>query len=181
MSTASAIGTTTPVGEENETKHAYLLDLRGTRDQLFFLRCLSLAEALRKFGATRGAGADPTGGAARRVADNGWILRTIVFHAWFLGSLVTTAAMARGTLDGGALLSAGLAWGLVYLYGLLSLTLWVASLRTLAEHGPEEDGSIVAGRARLRNLRCSPLGRLLMGSWGFADHATHHRFPALPS
>ena len=169
------------VGAENDTKDAYLLDVRGPREQLFFLRCVTLIEAVRKFTATRGVGTDATGAAARRATGNHWILRTALFQAVFLSSLVATAAAARGSLDAHALLAAGLAWGFVYLYALLSLTLWIASLRTLAEHGPGDDGGEVCGRATLRNLRCGPIGRLLMGCWGFADHATHHRFPALPS
>ena len=48
------------------------------------------------------------------------------------------------------------------------------------EH-PADDGAPRVGRATLRNFTCGPIGRLVMGSYGFAEHATHHREPAIPS
>jgi fatty acid desaturase len=30
-------------------------------------------------------------------------------------------------------------------------------------------------------LKCGPIERLIFGCYGFAEHATHHRNPAIPS
>ena len=35
--------------------------------------------------------------------------------------------------------------------------------------------------AALRNFSDGLLNRLIFGSYGFADHATHHHYPAVPS
>src|SRR5215475_4535286 len=62
----------------------------------------------------------------------------------------------------------------------MSVALFVATLRSVAEHQAGPDDPIVSGRAALRNLRCGPLGRLVFGCYGFCEHATHHWQPALP-
>jgi fatty acid desaturase len=161
------------VGEQGDTKDAYLIDLKGSGLGRLLLDCLSLRAALEKRAAT-----DP--GDDRPGAGRAWLGRALVFHACFAAVLLLVAlAPARPPL--GAIVAASLAWGVVFAYGLASLTLLVASLRTLAEHGAGEDDAEIVGRARLRNLRCGPIERLLFGAWGFADHATHHREPAVPS
>lgn len=170
------------VGQDNDTKDAYLLDLRGPRFATFVLRCLLLQEALRKFRSTRSG--DGPGKGKRSNSKNIWMLRTLFVQALFGLSLLATAAAAHGSSGWTMWLSAALAWGAIYAYGMMGLTLCIASLRTLAEHGPGtagEKGAATAGRARLRNIRCGPLGRFLMGSYGFAEHATHHRYPAIPA
>ncbi len=161
------------VGEPGDTKDAYLLDLKNGGWERLLFDCLSLRAALRKRAAT-----DPT--EARPNAGRAWLARAVALHACFvMGLFLVALAPGRAPLD--AMIAAVVAWGVVFAYGLGSLTLLVASLRTLAEHGAGEDGSEIVGRAHLRNLRCGPIERLVFGAWGFADHATHHREPAVPS
>ena len=62
-----------------------------------------------------------------------------------------------------------------------TLTVLVAALRAIAEHQRAGFGGIVVGRAALRNIICNPLTRLIFGAYGFAEHATHHRWPELQS
>jgi fatty acid desaturase len=69
--------------------------------------------------------------------------------------------------------------GLVY--GLASLTLFIATLRAIAEHQVGGDHHGTSGDAALRNLQCGPIERLIFGCYGFAEHATHQRNPAIPS
>ena len=55
-----------------------------------------------------------------------------------------------------------------------------ATLRAIAEHQIEAGGISETGRAALRNFRCGPVAWLIFGAYGFAEHATHHREPAIP-
>lgn len=169
------------IGEVNDTKDAYRLDLHGRRGVRFLGQCLTLQEAFTKFRNTRMTGDEINEDQTAPEKSHAWMFRALVVHFFFAVSLLATAAAVRGSFDMMALLAACLAWGFVYLYGMLSLTLFVASLRTLAEHGVGNDEAIPSGRAQLRNLRCGPLGRLLFGCWGFAEHATHHRYPSVPA
>jgi len=162
------------IGEERDTKDAYLLDVRGTRLVGFLLRCLTLRQAVEKLGST-GAG-DAAG-----PADRAWLGRALILHAALAAVLLGLALVAAEGDWRRALTASALAWGFVFAYGMASLTLFVASLRTLAEHGPSDDGATRVGRAFLRNFSCGPLGRFVMGSYGFAEHATHHREPAVPA
>jgi fatty acid desaturase len=69
----------------------------------------------------------------------------------------------------------------VYLYGLMSLTVFMASLRAVAEHQHyADDSSTQCGYAALRNFSCNPVSRYLMGAYGFGEHYTHHRVPSIP-
>lgn len=172
------------VGQANDTKDAYLLDLRGPRFAAFVLRCLLLQEAFEKFRSTRSEGNATREKPSNNSGKNTWMLRTLLVQALFGLSLLATAAAAHGSSGSTMWLNAALAWGAVYAYGMMGLTLCIASLRTLAEHGPGpegEPGATTTGRARMRNMRCGPVGRFLMGSYGFAEHATHHRYPAIPA
>lgn len=161
------------IGVEGDTKDAYRLDLAGTRMLGFALRCLTLQEAVRKLRST-------TAPQEKAPSSSRWLLRAALVQGSLILALLATASIpGRSAL--GTLLAAGIAWGFVYLYGVASLTMFVASLRTLCEHGLENGDPDRAGDAALRNLACGPLGRLLMGCYGFAEHATHHRWPAIPS
>jgi len=161
------------VGREEDTKDAYLLDLHGTRMLRFLLDCLTLREARKKLCATTG----PPDEAPR---SRGWPARAALGQVVLLAGLLAVA-LARGRSLESAMVAAGAAWAFVYLYGTASLTLFVATLRSLAEHGLSDDGSPRIGRAALRNFASGPVERLLLGAYGFAEHATHHREPAIPA
>ncbi|MDG2304581.1 MAG: fatty acid desaturase [Candidatus Binatia bacterium] len=161
------------VGEENDTKDAYLLDLHGSRVLGFLVRCLTLQEAIQKLKRTGDT-------SAATPPSSTWLARAAVVHGALFASLFFVAlSNDRGPLL--AFFAAGFAWGGIFIYGMAGLTLFVASLRTLCEHGVADDGTARVGRAALRNFACGPIERLLMGSYGFAEHATHHREPAVPS
>ena len=68
-----------------------------------------------------------------------------------------------------------------FFYGLASVTAFVAAIRSVAEHRIGLAGEQRCGTAALRNLRARGLSRLVFGCHGFAEHATHHAQPGIPS
>jgi fatty acid desaturase len=108
------------------------------------------------------------------------MIRVVVFHGIFVASLFATA-WRFGVQDlRTAALNTVVAYG-VDLYSVVSLTLFAATLRAIAEHQDGADHPELSGHAALRNLKCGPIQRLIFGCYGFAEHATHHRYPAIPS
>lgn len=162
------------IGEEGETKDTYLIDIRGLGLFRAFARCVFMAAAVRKFfgqqvGRTAGSG-------GRR-----WLINLAVFQLVFAVTLVLTARAFnpdRGWAT--AVQFAAAAYAIVYVYGLMSLTVFMASLRAIAEHQVYDAASARSGYAALRNFTCNPLSRFLMGAYGFGEHYTHHRAPAIP-
>jgi fatty acid desaturase len=179
------------LGLDTDTKDAYLADIRGPGILHLLVRCLSLREAVRKF--TRqsppaGEPADADAGTGEMADDElalgigfGFgptLVRTAVVQAILAGAVLAVAWVAHdGT--GRILVSAALAYGFVYLYGLGALTVFMATLRAVAEHQVGADGALSEGRAALRNFSTGPLTRLVFGSYGFSNHATHHREPGV--
>ncbi len=163
------------LGLETDTKDAYLVELGGSGTVRLLLRCLGLREAGRKLAHQ---GVAPAG-EEHPVARGPALARTAVVQAVVAGVALAVAAAAH---DGtGAVVTAALvAYGFVYLYGLASLTVFAATLRAIAEHQTGADDALDEGRAALRNFRSGPLSRLVFGSYGFSDHATHHRRPSVP-
>lgn len=163
------------IGQEGETKDTYLIDIRGTGLLKAVARCALMAEAGRKFFKQK-VGRDADARAGRR-----WLVDLAIFQLVFGGSLVLAARAFNS--DSGwatAVYHAAWAYAIVYLYGLMSLTVFMASLRAIAEHQVYDDASVRAGYAALRNFTCNPLSRFLMGAYGFGEHYTHHRAPAVP-
>jgi fatty acid desaturase len=164
------------LGESDDPKYSYRVDIRGSRLLVLLLGCLSGLEGARKFFHQHAVHADVAAADSRR-----WVVRLLVVQA--LLALVLFAA-AWSAVPGDLpqiVLRVIVAYGGVYLYGLMSLTLFVATLRAIAEHQAGDDDAATAGHAVLRNLRCGPLGRLVFGCYGFAEHATHHQHPAIPA
>jgi fatty acid desaturase len=164
------------LGEPDDTKDTYLVDVRGWASAALLGRCLIMVEAARKFAhqlhtKTPASGLRRGGGHA--------LARIVVVHAAFASSLLAIAWAAQRDFSR-ALSSAAAAYGLVYLYGLGSLTLLAATVRAVAEHQVGDDGSINEGRAALRNFKAGPISRFFLGGYGFAEHATHHYEPAIP-
>ena len=54
-------------------------------------------------------------------------------------------------------------------------------LKSVARRFLDEQAPMVEGRAALRNFKDNPLSRLLLGAYGFSEHATHHLHPQVPS
>ena len=163
------------IGEEGETKDAYLIDIRGVGLVKAFARCALMVEAARKFFNQKlGRDADPRAGRK-------WLIDLAIFQLVFSISLLLTARAFNGDSGWGtAVYYAAVAYIVVYLYGLMSLTVFMASLRAIAEHQVYDTSSARAGYAALRNFSCNPLSRFLMGAYGFGEHYTHHRAPAIP-
>jgi fatty acid desaturase len=108
------------------------------------------------------------------------MVRVVVFHGVFVASLLAIAwTFGSHDLETAALNTA-IAYA-ISLYAVASVTLFAATLRAIAEHQDGADHPSVAGQAALRNLKCGPIQRLIFGCYGFAEHATHHRHPAIPS
>jgi fatty acid desaturase len=163
------------LGVDGDTKDAYLVDIRGARLAQLLLKCLTLQTAAEKF-RTQLGGKKPAAGRSLP-----WIIRTALGQAVLLGLLVLVAGPIRGqALWPHGILVGSLGYILVYLYGLASLTVCAATLRAIAEHQIEVGQNSTTGRAALRNFDCGPLAWLVFGAYGFAQHATHHREPALP-
>jgi len=161
------------VGVEGETKGTYLIDIRGTKLFAFWCRCAFMIEELRKFAGQADPGATADGGLK--------IWRVLVFHAMFSISLLVVSFAFNGSkgLEVVAL-SALISYGVVFLYGLASLTVFMAALRAIAEHQQYDDESAHRGYAALRNFSCNTLSRFLMGCYGFGEHYTHHQIPGIP-
>jgi fatty acid desaturase len=133
-----------------------------------------MGEAAKKF--IKQTGERPT---ARQ--RSGWLLDVLVFQTLFGLSLLITA-YAFNTAEGWSLAAynAGASYGVVYLYGLMSVTVFMASLRAIAEHQQYDDASAHSGYAALRNFTSNSVSRYLMGAYGFSEHYTHHRVPSIP-
>jgi fatty acid desaturase len=161
------------IGEAGDTKDTYLIDIRGAGLLRAFLRCILMIEAASKF--LRQAPRDGS-----RPASNAWLLRVTLLQALFGSSLLATAWIATQGNWRNTIVNTAVAYGFVYLYGLMSVTVFMAMLRAIAEHQQFPDGSAQTGHAALRNFTCGPLSRYLMGAYGFGEHYTHHRVPGIP-
>jgi fatty acid desaturase len=162
------------IGVEGETKDTYLIDVRGAMIVKVLIRVALIKGAVRKF-------FKQTRTAERQQKSLTWLRNLVAFQLLFALSLVLTARLfnsAEGWLVW--CYYAGAAYGVVYLYGLMSLTVFMASLRAIAEHQQYGDGAATVGYAALRNFSCGPVSRYLMGAYGFGEHYTHHQHPGIP-
>ena len=167
----------THFGIDGDTKDAYLVDIHGFKLAAFFVRCLTLSEALRKF---RHQTVEDEAQGKESSNSLVWLARAVVSQAVFFGSLLLVAGPAASRSWSRAFFVAALAYGLVYGYGLASITVFAATLRAVAEHQLEMGQLASPRRAALRNFKCGPISRLLFGAYGFAEHGTHHCEPSLP-
>jgi fatty acid desaturase len=167
------------LGEPDDPKITYQSDIRGWRLFQYFVRCLTLTEGMKRFAVQRSNNSGSPDHARPSVPNHG-MYRTLIVQAVFAGSLLTLACgLYRGDLSH-ALLVGIVAYLGIYGYGLASLTVFTAGMRAIAEHQIGTDADVHVGRAALRNFTSNPVSWLLLGAYGFAQHATHHRFPAIP-
>jgi fatty acid desaturase len=167
----------THFGIDGDTKDAYLEDLRGAKLVTFFLRCLTLQEAFRKF---RHQTAEDEAKVSEPSKPLVWVARAAAVQSLLFCSLVLFASLAKERSLSGAFLPAFLAYGFVYVYGLASITVFAATLRAVAEHQLEAGHVPSPRRGALRNFKCGPIAWLAFGAYGFAEHGTHHCEPSLP-
>ncbi len=163
------------LGSENDPKYTYKTDIHGKHILLYLIKCFVGIEAVKKF-------AYQILNRNRMTADRSykWIIRLAVTQFIFITSLLGTTGWFISH-DTKALWNFVFAYFIVYIYGMVSLTLLMATLRAIAEHQNSVDKPKLVGAAALRNLRCGPIGRLILGCYGFAEHATHHYSASIPS
>jgi fatty acid desaturase len=161
------------LGGPQDPKLVYRTDIRGSGIAALALRCAVGIEALRRITEKPEIEA-PAAGAGRKALAP----RLFLAHGLLLASLYYVAYVSHGS-PRRALWATALAYG-VWGYGLGAVTIFAAALRAIAEHQVYEDAAPHEGEAALRNLKCNPLTRLVFGAYGFGEHATHHREPAVP-
>ena len=164
------------LGVEGETKDAYLIAINGGHVLFLLVRCLLLIEAVKKF-------LKQTNSAVTDELHEGnwtWLLWTILVQSLFYLSLIGISYVFVVHDVSLALRNATVAYVLVYLYGVMSLTVFAADLRAIAEHQIYPNSDAHEGYAALRNFKCNPLTRFIMGAYGFGEHYTHHKIPGIP-
>ncbi len=161
------------LGEAEDTKVAYRTPISYSGVLKVLWRCLTLQEAARKWRLQAPSSGNSVGFDV--------LLPTAVVQFCVLFSLVWSAyALGEGDLSAALWHGVGV-YTLVYGFGLASLASFVSTLRTIAEHQPGSDDAPQSGAAVLRDFRCGPFLWLMFGAYGFCRHATHHRYPAIPS
>lgn len=166
------------LGEGDDPKYVYRVNVRGRRFLSFTVRCACVWEAVKKFS---GQAISPNReGGGSTLLPRLWAMRVLLVQSLLAGSILWVATDGGGRPLGEGLLTASAVYGGVYLYGLASLTVWVAGLRAIAEHQITGDQAVTQKDAALRNFRPGRLLSRLLGSYGFVQHATHHYEPAIP-
>ncbi len=163
------------LGVEGETKDAYLIDIHGNNIFLLLIRSLFMLEMLKKFSKQIN-----TGTSRKTIeTDYPWVRTTILFQTIFFATILFTAYLGHPFWQE-ALIHGSLIYAFVYCYGLISLTVFMANLRAIAEHQLNADQGAQEGYAALRNFKCNLLERFLFGAYGFGEHYTHHKVPGIP-
>src|SRR5262249_41808741 len=122
------------LGGAEDPKYSYKVDIRGWRLLLFFFQCLTCFEALKKFTyVIRSRSSSDMPGSPS------WILRVLVLHVAFLVSVFLVAWRLGVHNPRIAAIHTVIAYVVVYLYGVVSLTLFAATLRAIAEHQNSTD------------------------------------------
>lgn len=163
------------LGTTEDTKDAYLISIRGLSLFWLLIRCLLLVEAWKKF--SHQLPKDAT--VKNDKESQAWAVRVLLVQALFFGSIFGFAWTMFQDVSVAATVSTK-AYLTIYLYGLVSLTVFAATLRAIAEHQVGVGAISFFGHAALRNFRCNPITRLFFGAYGFAQHATHHQWPSVP-
>lgn len=168
-------------GGAGDTKLTYRQSIQGWRGALCFVRALFLVDALRgvyrQLFQLRELSA-PSGSAqsVAKVRIAPLLLMQLCLMLVFLGG----AFLASGDIQE-AIIRAVFAYAFVYAYGIASLTVLVATFRSIAEHKRIGIVGAPVQEAALRNMKASAIDRLIWGAYGFVEHATHHLDPTIPS
>jgi fatty acid desaturase len=164
------------IGQAGDPKYTYRIDIEGRRFLDLLVSMLTLSGAARKAFLQVGGRSEATSESIRRSLVAFAVVQTV-----FAATIVLAARVAHPGDWKATLLAAGVAYGFVYAYGVMSLTVWVTTLRAISEHRPTGGDPNVIGEAALRNFSPGLVDLLVFGAYGFTDHATHHRHPAVPS
>jgi fatty acid desaturase len=163
------------LGEPEDPKYTYRMEVAGWRFVGLVLRTLVLWEAIRRLIFQSGGRSRKTARSSRRTL----VAVAIVQGALFLSLLATARGFgAEGWV--GALRDAAWAYFAVHVYGLASLGVLLHALRGIIEHQPLGGPEPRVGEAALRNFSDGFFQKWLLGSYGFSEHATHHEHPGVP-
>jgi len=163
------------IGLEGDPKYTYRVDVSGWRFVRLVLSSLALVEAVRRVRYQSGERSASTPRTARQA-----LVSLVAVQTVFFVSLVVTAGLGRAETWPTILLSAGVAYLGVYLYGLASLGVLMHALRGIVEHRPWDPAEPRVHEAALRNFREGFVQKWLFAPYGFVEHATHHRHPSAP-
>lgn len=163
------------IGSPEDPKYTYRMDIGGWAVVGLTLSTVTLIGALRRVAYQSGGQSEATPESTRRA-----LLALALTQSGFLATLLLVARLGHPHSWSTALLATAVAYAGVYVYGIASLTVLVHALRGIAEHRPCQVGEPLAGDAALRNFTRRPLARWIFGTYGFCEHATHHRFPGVP-
>lgn len=166
------------LGKEEDPKYIWRVSIRGWRIVGLLLRCVLLVEAVKKFSVQTpvkgGSANDPKRSSAS------WMLRTVVVQTIFFATIFLTVWGMTPLATAEAFVISAASYLGVYIYGLASITVFLSSLRAIAEHQPIGGEEIRANAAALRNFSNGIVSGFILGAYGFKDHASHHRDPGLP-
>ncbi len=163
------------LGSEEDTKFIYKKKIKGFNFIIFFFECMFLKEGIAKF-------IYQFRNRSKTKISIGFFVKTVSIQA-ILFSLMFFSQMSfsNQSLED-VFINTILSYVFVYLYSLASLGVFFSSLRAIAEHQTNNNvNEHHHGNAILRNLKSNFLTNLIFGSYGFADHATHHEYPSIPS
>jgi fatty acid desaturase len=166
-------------GMEHDTKETYLTNMVEYWGLLVFVvRCFAGIEAVRRFAATlrENKFVAPLSPKERKEG----FVNIILFHLVLGLSLFTVSIFSsRGSIVI-AFSHTAIAYCVVYVYGMMSLTILLSTLRAVAEHQIVANSIEIHGAAAIRNLSPTMISRALFGSYGFCEHGTHHSYPTIP-
>ena len=164
-------------GTSDDTKYIYLKQIKGLNLIKFLFECLILKEGIKKFFYQ-----------FKNKASNKislFFLAKLALMQVFIITLIFLCLYFFTNQKGfEIIINLMLSYFFVYLYGLASLGVFFSSLRAIAEHQVNEVDKLnemIIGKAVLRNLKCNIFTNLIFGSYGFSEHATHHKNPGIPS
>ena len=162
-------------GKAEDTKKTYLVNINRWNSLKFLIECLILKEGFKKFFSQ-----------FSRKTKNDFsslkiLLRFFLVQSIFLSLIIISSLFLSNMNLNEVFISVFTAYIFVYLYGLASLSVFFSTLRAIAEHQVNNKTDSKESKGVLRNLRCNIFTKLIFGSYGFSEHATHHQFPSIPS
>ena len=162
-------------GKKEDTKKTYLVNINKWNSLKFFIECLLLKEGFIKFFSQLQLKEK------KSFTSLKIILRLFLVQSVFLSLIITSGLLFSDMNLYEVFISVSTSYLFVYLYGLATLSLFFSTLRAIAEHQVNYINSKEEDKGVLRNLKCNFLTKLVFGSYGFSEHATHHKFPSIPS
>ena len=163
------------LGSEEDTKFIYKRKIKGLNFIIFFFECMFLKEGIAKF-------IYQFRNSNKTEISKEYFVKTISVQLILFSLIFITQMLITNQSLDKIFINTMQSYVFVYLYSLASLGVFFSSLRAIAEHQINKNNNEhLQGHAILRNLKSNFLTNLIFGSYGFADHATHHEYPSIPS